>query len=242
MKSIDHHRAGILPLGDGDGGGRRDHRHQPVQPARRRSQQDQDARTDRRVSRKPARCRRKSRSFRRTAADLYTDEQNAAELRKAGADGTLGSWIKAHLGAHRQRRLCCAARLYRAQQAHISTRCRRCGWRSATRSMSRPAPASARASCIRPARPTRAGRTAACSCRSPRMTQKTSQVPGQKASFGVVKAAQARGDFDVLDRARPARAAGASQGRSRIGAEGARCARSPKRSILWKEKYECSSV
>src|SRR5206468_6546154 len=26
-------------------------------------------------------------------ADLYTDAHNAAELRKAGADGTLGSWI-----------------------------------------------------------------------------------------------------------------------------------------------------
>src|SRR5262249_8076229 len=30
-------------------------------------------------------------------ADLYTDEQNAAELRKAGADGDLNSWIRAHL-------------------------------------------------------------------------------------------------------------------------------------------------
>src|SRR5213078_1861905 len=30
-------------------------------------------------------------------ADLYTDAHNAAELRKAGADGTLSSWIKAHL-------------------------------------------------------------------------------------------------------------------------------------------------
>ncbi|MFX5570535.1 hypothetical protein ABTD96_19645, partial [Acinetobacter baumannii] len=30
-------------------------------------------------------------------ADLYTDEQNAAELRKAGANGDLDSWIKAHL-------------------------------------------------------------------------------------------------------------------------------------------------
>ena len=30
-------------------------------------------------------------------ADLYTDEHNAAALRKAGANGTLGSWIKAHL-------------------------------------------------------------------------------------------------------------------------------------------------
>ena len=64
--------------------------------------------------------------------------------------------------------------------------------------MSRPAPNSARASCIRPARPTRAGPTAACSCRSPPTTPRICKVPGQKASFGVIKAAQARGDFDVL--------------------------------------------
>ena len=81
---------------------------------------------------------------------------------------------------------------------HRSTRCRRCGWRCATSGMSRPAPNSARASCIRPARPTRAGPTAACSCRSPPTTPRIWPVPGQKASFGVVKAAQARGDFDVL--------------------------------------------
>src|ERR1700687_1365227 len=30
-------------------------------------------------------------------ADLYTDGHNAAALRKAGADGNLGSWLKAHL-------------------------------------------------------------------------------------------------------------------------------------------------
>src|SRR6202011_3935312 len=30
-------------------------------------------------------------------ADLYTDDRNAAALRKAGADGDLGSWLKAHL-------------------------------------------------------------------------------------------------------------------------------------------------
>ena len=30
-------------------------------------------------------------------ADLYTDDANAAALRKAGADGDLGSWLKAHL-------------------------------------------------------------------------------------------------------------------------------------------------
>src|ERR1700751_3858383 len=29
--------------------------------------------------------------------DIFTDEHNASELRKAGADGGLGSWLKAHL-------------------------------------------------------------------------------------------------------------------------------------------------
>src|ERR1700723_3749802 len=31
-------------------------------------------------------------------ADIYTDDRNAAALRKAGANGDLGSWLKAHLG------------------------------------------------------------------------------------------------------------------------------------------------
>jgi transaldolase/glucose-6-phosphate isomerase len=30
-------------------------------------------------------------------ADIYTDDANAAALRKAGANGDLGSWIQAHL-------------------------------------------------------------------------------------------------------------------------------------------------
>src|SRR5262249_13681354 len=32
-----------------------------------------------------------------THADIYTDEHNAEALRKAGANGDLGSWLKAHL-------------------------------------------------------------------------------------------------------------------------------------------------
>ena len=47
-------------------------------------------------------------------------------------------------------------------------------------------------------------------------------VPGQKASFGVIKAAQARGDFDVLTERGRRALAGASQGRSRGRPEGAR--------------------
>ena len=45
---------------------------------------------------------------------------------------------------------------------------------------------------------TRAGRTPACSCRSPATTSVDLEIPGNGYSFGVVKAAQARGDLDVL--------------------------------------------
>ena len=43
------YRPGILPVRDGHRGGRRDARHQPVQPARRRGRQDQDPGIDRGV-------------------------------------------------------------------------------------------------------------------------------------------------------------------------------------------------
>ena len=129
-------------------------------------------------------------------ADIYTDDDNAAALRKAGANGTLGSWLKAHLVASGSGDYVALLAYIERDAAHIDTLQK---MRLAVRDagMSRPAPNSGRASCIRPARPTRADRTAACSCRSPPTTP-GSRVPGQKASFGVIKAAQARGDFDVL--------------------------------------------
>ena len=80
----------------------------------------------------------------------------------------------------------------------ISRPCSGCAEGSATGPRRRPASALVRAFCIRPVRPTRAARTAACFCRSPARTPPILPVPGQKYSFGVVKAAQARGDFDVL--------------------------------------------
>ena len=73
-----------------------------------------------------------------------------------------------------------------------------CAIACATTGTSPRASASARASCTRPARPTRAARTAACSCRSPATTPRDLPVPGARYTFGVVKAAQARGDFQVL--------------------------------------------
>jgi hypothetical protein len=47
-------------------------------------------------------------------------------------------------------------------------------------------------------RPTREVRVQACSCRSPATTPPISKCRTRKYTFGVVKAAQARGDFEVL--------------------------------------------
>jgi len=132
-----------------------------------------------------------------TEVDIYTDDANAAALRKAGADGTLGSWIKAHLarpgGGDYFALLAYIARdgasIDTLQKMRLKVRDRR--------------------------------HVATCAEFGPRFLHSTGQaykggpgsgvflqitaddardlpVPGQKASFGIVKAAQARGDFDVL--------------------------------------------
>ena len=130
-------------------------------------------------------------------ADLYTDEKNAADLRKAGADGDLGSWLKAHFARTH-------ANDYVALLAYIE----------------RSAPHIEALQTMRLAVRDRR-RVATCAEFGPRFLHSTGQaykggpdsgvflqitsddardlpVPGQKASFGVIKAAQARGDFDVL--------------------------------------------
>jgi transaldolase/glucose-6-phosphate isomerase len=129
--------------------------------------------------------------------DLYTDDGNAAALRKAGANGDLGSWLKAHFGrsgagdyvallGYIERN---SAHIDSLQQMRLKVRDKR--------------------------------HLATCAEFGPRFLHSTGQaykggpdsgvflqitadddkdlaVPGQKASFGVIKAAQARGDFDVL--------------------------------------------
>ena len=129
-------------------------------------------------------------------ADLYTDEHNAAELRKAGANGDLGSWIKAHLSRS-------SSGDYVALLAYIE---RDKDSIDALQKMRLD---------VRDKR-----HLATCAEFGPRFLHSTGQaykggpdsgvflqitaddddlpVPGQKASFGIVKAAQARGDFDVL--------------------------------------------
>ncbi|MEO6840861.1 MAG: bifunctional transaldolase/phosoglucose isomerase [Bradyrhizobium sp.] len=129
--------------------------------------------------------------------DIYTDDNNAAALRKAGANGDLSSWLKAHLarsGAHDYVALLAyiernAAHIGNLQQMRLAVRDSR--------------------------------HVATCAEFGPRFLHSTGQaykggpdsgvflqitaddsrdlaVPGQKASFGVIKAAQARGDFGVL--------------------------------------------
>jgi transaldolase / glucose-6-phosphate isomerase len=129
--------------------------------------------------------------------DLYTDEANVAELRKLGADGSLNSWIKAHLDRAGTDDYVALLAYIQRDTAHIG----------ALQDMRLKV------------RDTR--HVATCAEFGPRFLHSTGQaykggpdsgvflqitaddakdlpVPGQKASFGVIKAAQARGDFDVL--------------------------------------------
>ena len=128
---------------------------------------------------------------------LYTDERNAEVLREAGANSTLESWLKAHF-----------ARLddndYFAILAYIDA--------TATRMQ----PLQALRAAMRDRK-----RVATALQSGPRFLHSTGQaykggpnsgvfleitaepdpdlnIPGRKASFGVIEAAQARGDFRVL--------------------------------------------
>ena len=130
-------------------------------------------------------------------ADLYTDDKNAAALRQAGADGDLGSWIKAHLSRSGTDDYVALLAYIERDGAHIDALQQ---MRLAVRDQRH---------------------VATCAEFGPRFLHSTGQaykggpdsgvflqittddardlaVPGQKASFGVIKAAQARGDFDVL--------------------------------------------
>jgi transaldolase / glucose-6-phosphate isomerase len=131
------------------------------------------------------------------AADIYTDDNNAAALRKAGADGDLASWLKAHLARSGADDYVAMLAYIERDPNHIDSLQR---MRLAVRDKRH---------------------VATCAEFGPRFLHSTGQaykggpdsgvflqitaddvrdlaVPGQKASFGVIKAAQARGDFGVL--------------------------------------------
>ena len=131
------------------------------------------------------------------AIALYTDADNAAALRQGGANGDLASWLKAHF-----------ARTHDGDYAALLAYLDRDEKNTAAVQSARMA--------IRDAR-----HVATCVGFGPRFLHSTGQaykggpnsgvflqitaddardlkIPGHKASFGVIKAAQARGDFDVL--------------------------------------------
>jgi len=131
------------------------------------------------------------------AIAIYADAANAAALKQAGADGGIDGWLKAHFGRIRNGD-------YAAILAYLS------------RSDANALPLQRMRLAIRDQH-----RVATCLGFGPRFLHSTGQVykggpnsgvflqitaddapdlaiPGHKASFGVIKAAQARGDFDVL--------------------------------------------
>ena len=136
-------------------------------------------------------------AFSTNAVDIYTDAANAKALRAAGAGNSVESWLKAHFARLR-------AGDYFALLAYIA------------RDDANAAPLQTLRLALRDRR-----RVATCLGFGPRFLHSTGQaykggpdsgvflqitsddvrdlpIPGHRASFGVVKAAQARGDFGVL--------------------------------------------
>jgi transaldolase / glucose-6-phosphate isomerase len=135
--------------------------------------------------------------FRQNGVALYTDPRNADALRQAGADATLESWLGAHF-----------ARIHDGDYFGVLAYVERSAAHTRTLQQLRTA--------VRDAK-----RVATCLQFGPRFLHSTGQaykggpnsgvflqitadaaadvaIPGRKASFGVIEAAQARGDFRVL--------------------------------------------
>ncbi|WP_028138206.1 bifunctional transaldolase/phosoglucose isomerase [Bradyrhizobium japonicum] len=130
-------------------------------------------------------------------ADLYTDEANATALRAAGANGDLSSWLKAHLSRSSDGDYVAllgyiardkatidalqAMRLEVREKRHVAT-CAEFGPRFLHST----------------GQAYKGGPDSGVFLQITADDARDLKVPGHKASFGVIKAAQARGDFDVL--------------------------------------------
>ena len=128
---------------------------------------------------------------------LYTDERNAQALRRAGASSTLQSWLKAHFARLDSDDYFASLRTSMSAQRGLR-RYKDFAQQCATASSLQPRCNSGRAFCTRPDRPIRADRIRVCSSQITAEPNPDLDIPGRKASFGVIEAAQARGDFRVL--------------------------------------------
>jgi transaldolase/glucose-6-phosphate isomerase len=129
--------------------------------------------------------------------DLFTDEGNARDLREMAADQTVASWLQAHFAraasgdylallayiAHDENNIDAlqGIRLALRDKFHLAT-CAQFGPRFLHST----------------GQAYKGGPDSGVFLQITADDIKDLQVPGQKASFGVIKAAQARGDFDVL--------------------------------------------
>jgi transaldolase / glucose-6-phosphate isomerase len=130
-------------------------------------------------------------------ADLYTDEANATALRANGADGDLASWLKAHLGRSNRGDYVALLGYVARDKATID----------ALQKMRREVLEKRHVATAAEFGPRflhstgqayKGGPDSGVFLQITADDAKDLPVPGQKASFGVIKAAQARGDFDVL--------------------------------------------
>jgi transaldolase/glucose-6-phosphate isomerase len=130
-------------------------------------------------------------------ADLYTDHANATALRASGANGDLTSWLRAHLDRSQQgdyvALLGYIARdkaTIDAMQAMRTAVLEKCHVATAAEFGPRFLHSTGQAY--------KGGPDSGVFLQITTDDATDLPVPGQKATFGVIKAAQARGDFDVL--------------------------------------------
>lgn len=129
--------------------------------------------------------------------DLYTDDHNAEALREHGADGTLTSWLKAHLAR-------AGKADYVALLGYIERDSRNIDALQSMRLKVRDTKHVATCAEFGPrflhstGQAYKGGPDSGVFLQITADDAKDLQIPGQKATFGVIKAAQSRGDFDVL--------------------------------------------
>jgi transaldolase / glucose-6-phosphate isomerase len=135
--------------------------------------------------------------FKANGVALYTDERNARALRQAGANSTLESWLGAHFGRIHDGDYFALLAYVDRSAAHIRTLE---SLRVAVRDNKRVA------TCLQfgprflhsTGQAYKGGPNSGVFLQITAQSAPDLQIPGRKASFGVIEAAQARGDLRVL--------------------------------------------
>ncbi len=130
---------------------------------------------------------------------LFTDDKNAAALKQAvGGDATSGRILARAPESPEGRRLFRSARLHRTKRGASKRSCNPSATPCATRSTSQPVSVSARGFLHSTGQAYKGGPNSGVFLQITCDDAADLPVPGQKYTFGIVKAAQARGDFQVL--------------------------------------------